>query len=190
MVTFNLILLLSTLTTTLASSPHLLRAEDVLIRPYISLPHLTSRDSPLANNTTNNAIATNNTDTAQNLAQWDTTTNAACLSRLTSLHQSSNPSGTCICYNLPALDSATGMFEADLRLFKVSQSRGAWAGIAPGDIMVGLRYNGATVSEVKPGGMGRNASESSTGEDGVQLLQTYMFVGQIDDAKMGEDMTM
>lgn len=190
MTAFNLILLaLSTLTTTtLASTPHLLRASDVLIRPYISLPHLTARDSPLSN-TTNNAITTNNTNTAQNLAQWDTTTNTACLSALTSLRQSSNPSGTCICYNLPALDSTTGMFEADLRLFKVSASRGAWAGIAPGDIMVGLRYNGATVSEVKPGDMGRNASEG-VGEDGVQLLQTYMFVGQIDDAKMGEDMTM
>ena len=185
---FKLIsLTLSTLTSSiLASSPLLLRAEDVLIRPYISLPHLVERDTPLENNT-----APININGTQNLALWDNTTNTACRTVLSGLQQSSNPSGTCICYNLPSLDSEKGSFEADLRLFKISESRGEWAGISPENIMVGLKYNGATVSEVKPGSGTNSSSGLSKRQDGgPQLLQTYMFVGQIDSAKMQGDMTM
>ncbi|CAM1510860.1 Fc.00g083730.m01.CDS01 [Cosmosporella sp. VM-42] len=174
--------LISTTTTILATTSHILRADDVLIRPYIALPQLINRRA-----TANSTDAPLTPSDNLNLTAWDSITNAACLSALSSLRQSSNPSGTCICYNLPSLDTSTGIFEADLRLFKISESRGAWAGIPPENIKVGLRYSGATVSPVT---MGNDSDIGKRDDNGPELMKAYMFVGQIDGIKMKENMTM
>lgn len=127
-------------------------------------------------------------DTSQNMTQWNTDTSAACMSALSSLMAASNPSGTAVCYNLFSLDTNAGTFMADLRLFQVSVPFGDFEGIPPADISVGLQYNGASVSPVSQGVQARDVAkrQSST----PTLLQTYMFVGQIDKAQMAQPMTM
>ncbi|KAK1779826.1 hypothetical protein QBC45DRAFT_125875 [Copromyces sp. CBS 386.78] len=84
-------------------------------------------------------------DGTLNMTAWNAQVNAACISSLRQLTAATNPSGTCVCYNLPALDNSTGVFEADLRLFRVSDARDAFAGIAPEQISVAVRFVGANV---------------------------------------------
>ncbi|KAI1801776.1 hypothetical protein F4811DRAFT_555491 [Daldinia bambusicola] len=127
-------------------------------------------------------------DSKTNMTQWNTDTTAACVTALSQLVAASNPSGTAVCYNLFSLDQNAGKFMADLRLFQVSTPFGDFEGIPPEDISVGLQYNGASVSPV---GQGVQPEKTSKRENSTPtLLQAYMFVGQIDQAKMAQPMTM
>ncbi|KAJ4257507.1 hypothetical protein NW762_008631 [Fusarium torreyae] len=173
------------------------KADDVLYRPYVSLisTSLSERDE---NSTAGQLPAGDvplNRDGSLNLTAWNTETNAACRSVLGGLHQSTNPSGTCVCYNLPSLDVKTGVFEADLRLYQVSQARGSFAAVAPEDINVGVSYSGASVMPISPkdvNGTGLRGELPSMGKraEGLELLQSYMFVGKIDTDKMTDNITM
>jgi len=135
-----------------------------------------------------------NSDGSVNMTAWETQVNDACNTALLKLPESSNPSGTCICYNIPVLDNSTGAFEADLRLYQLSEPSGQFAGIPPEKIQVGLSYIGASVSPVTPQTAQKLVSpRQADGGDTVntkrlRLLQTYLFVGQIDKAKMTEIM--
>ncbi|KAJ4289297.1 hypothetical protein N0V88_007048 [Collariella sp. IMI 366227] len=90
-----------------------------------------------------------NADGSLNMAAWDAAVNSACRDALRGLHHATNPSGTCVCYNLPLLDNSTGTFEADLRLFQLNEPGGVFEGIPQEGIEVELSYRGASVSEVK-----------------------------------------
>lgn len=126
------------------------------------------------------------------LAKWDMETSVACNEALSQLNVASNPSGTAICYNLPALDNTTGIFEADLRLYQLSVPSGEFAGIPPENIQVGLIYRGAAVSPVDPRMLGGRSVESiqrrqqptAGAAPELRLLQAYLFIGQIDTAEL------
>ncbi|CAK7210572.1 hypothetical protein SCUCBS95973_000832 [Sporothrix curviconia] len=133
-----------------------------------------------------------NADGTINMTAWDDTATAACNEALLKLPESTNPSGTCICYNLPALDNTTGTFEADLRLFQLSTPSGEFEGIPPENIQVGLSYSGASVSPVSVASasklvVGRDTASTNSS---LRLLQQYLFVGQIQEAMMTTDMSM
>lgn len=117
-----------------------------------------------------------------NMTAWDAVVNAACVAALQKLPEATNPSGTCTCYNLPALNNATGGFEADLRLYQISTPRNEFAGIPANQVQVSLSYHGSSVSPVTTA----TAAQKLTARQntGVRLLQTYMFVGQIDPEKL------
>jgi hypothetical protein len=137
-----------------------------------------------------------NTDGTINMTAWDAQANEACSSALSHLPEASNPSGTCVCYNLAALNNVTGTFKADLRLYQLSEPRGQFGGIPPEKIQVGLSYKGASVSPV--------SAQTASGEVGaaavsprqadisanLKLLQSYLFVGQIDQTEMSAPLTM
>ena len=188
-----------------------LRADDVLSLPYVShLPPssllVRRQDVEINSNTgmdgmagmTANQSVQLNPNGTLNVTAWDMATNAACAMALRPLTRSSNPSGNCICYNLPSLDSATGVFEADLRLYRISEPRESFAGVASSDISVGVEYRGASVSAVPMSqimgmGMVENRTKVMTRRAETrepQLLQTYMFVGQIDKEQMQKNMSM
>ncbi|KAH7163423.1 hypothetical protein B0J13DRAFT_36747 [Dactylonectria estremocensis] len=180
----------------------LLRAEDVLSRPYATLMsstilHSRAEENQTASeeNTDGDGIGVND-DGSLNITAWNTITNTACQRALSQLVQSTNPSGACVCYNLPSLDTETGVFEADLRLYKVSNSRGDFSSIAPEDVTVGLSYVGASVmpvseDEVSAAGMVGTLSSVAKRAAGLpELMQTYMFVGQIDQDRMETNMSM
>lgn len=135
-----------------------------------------------------------NTDNAGDITSWMQDTETACREALAQLNSATNPSGAGLCYNLPALDTNTGVFEADLRVFKVSEPSGVWAGITPQDIDVGLSFNGASVSPVQAdrmtgGGMQGDLARRQAAAQ-PQLLQSYMFIGQIDPSRMNGRMSM
>ncbi|KAL2261257.1 hypothetical protein VTK26DRAFT_4513 [Humicola hyalothermophila] len=157
--------------------------------------------------TRQSAEATNNAplnpDGTLDVAAWDEAANKACREALRNLPEASNPSGACVCYNLPLLDSSTGTFEADLRLFQRNEPRGDFEGVPQEKIEVELSYSGASVTEVKRGpatqnaaaaapptaaGLSRRQDDNNTNNDNLPLLQSYLFIGQIDKDKMTNDM--
>jgi hypothetical protein len=168
------------------------RAVDVLERRYEDLAnrYVERRQAPQSPQ----SDVVLNPDGTLNMTAWDAETSSACSDALNNLEIASNPSGTCICYNLPSLDPATGVFEADLRLFKISEPTGAFAGIPPQNIMVGLSYNGASVSPVSASRIQstqRVASRDLVRRNAtLELLQAYLFVGRIDPPRMAPDMSM
>lgn len=129
-----------------------------------------------------------NADGTVNMAAWETEVNAACTAALSKILVATNPSGTCTCYNLPALNNATGAFEADLRLYQLSAARDDFAGIAPEQVQVSLSYHGASVSPVSQTTAG--ARVAARQNENLRLLQTYLFIGQIDADKLTPGMDM
>lgn len=137
-----------------------------------------------------------NADGSINMEAWDDAATTACRDALLNIPLASNPSGTCVCYNLPALNNVTGTFEADLRLFQVSEPTGDFQGIPQEQIEVGLSYRGASVTEITPEEAARMAATSpgilarqeETRE--LRLLQSYLFIGQVDTNEMTNEITM
>lgn len=131
-----------------------------------------------------------------NVTDWNLETEAACTSALSLLNGSaSNPSGMAVCYNIPSLDSSTGVFEADLRLYMIAPATGDFAQISTQDVSVGLNYAGAAVSPVNATQLKRSTGESliswPRSENGVNKraadpiqAQQYYFVGQINQAQL------
>ncbi|KAK7926894.1 hypothetical protein PG985_003892 [Apiospora marii] len=157
----------------------------------VPLPVLEERQDSNLNLNPSNQTATNPT-TGMNMQQWNTETLKACQDALAPLTTATNPSGTAVCYNLPTLDTKTGAFMADLRLFQISQPNGEFTGIPAERIQVGLQYRGASVSPLQSN-QARSIDDTPDlvgRANGGQPLQTYMFVGQIDQAAMAQPMTM
>ncbi|KAL8711852.1 MAG: hypothetical protein Q9220_003796 [cf. Caloplaca sp. 1 TL-2023] len=78
---------------------------------------------------------------------WRNQTAAACMKSLTALGgQASNPSGLAACYNIKSLDTTTGVFEADLQLYRIAAASGDWVSLMTQAVNVGLSYSDATVA--------------------------------------------
>ncbi|KAI9749867.1 MAG: hypothetical protein M1815_002220 [Lichina confinis] len=122
--------------------PWLATAQASRIRRRQEAPSL-SADAPAPTTT----IATSN-GTDVDPQAWDAETEAACDKVVRELNgQAVSQFGVAVCYNLPSFDSATGAFTADLRLYRVAPAQGAWADIDDDDVMIGLSYTGASVSD-------------------------------------------
>lgn len=133
------------------------------------------------------------------MAAWDAETNAACIEALSRLNLATNPSGVCVCYNLPVLLNSTGEFEADLRLYKLNEPSGQFVGIPPEKIQVSLAYEHAAVGMTSASSMKRDLGVGTTAEivglesrelakREVAPLQTYFLKGQIDKTLLTGDM--
>ena len=137
-------------------------------------------------------------DGTLDVAAWDEQANKACRDALRNLPEASNPSGTCVCYNLPILDNSTGTFEADLRLFQLSEPKGDFEGIPQEKIEVELSYTGASVTEAQkqptgpqtsatpPAAAGLSTRQNNNNAGDLPLLQSYLFIGQVDKDKMSD----
>ncbi|KAJ2977316.1 hypothetical protein NUW58_g7849 [Xylaria curta] len=134
------------------------------------------------------------TATPSNMTQWDTDTLSACMTTLSTLSAASNPSGMAVCYNVVQLDTNRGEFMADLRLFAVSPPAGSWAGIPLQQMEGGLRFTGATASEINGQQLsGRDVSShyrAKRQSEGPTLQRTYMIVGRINEDQMVPPMTI
>ncbi|AEO58249.1 hypothetical protein MYCTH_2305448 [Thermothelomyces thermophilus ATCC 42464] len=130
-----------------------------------------------------------NADGSLNMEEWNNMVDKACQDALRNVKVPTNPSGTCVCYNLPLLNNRTGAFEADLRLYQLGEPTGDFQGVPQKNIEVELSYNGASVTPVNPQG-GNSLKARQEGEEGeIRMLQSYMFVGQIDKDKMSGKVT-
>lgn len=163
---------------------------DLVAEGYLAGRSASSLESRMAEGALNHVVLsrqaaptiTLNANGTVNMTAWDDQVNTACLAVLSKLPQATNPSGTCTCYNIPVLNNATGAFEADLRLYQLSAARDDFAGIPADQVQVSLSYKGASVSPV-------SASTASTKvvprqNQNLKLLQTYLFIGQVDADKM------
>ncbi|OBU00417.1 hypothetical protein VE01_01419 [Pseudogymnoascus verrucosus] len=130
-------------------------------------------------------------------ANWNASTMAACTTALVMLRGLANsPSGMAMCYNLPFLDNSTGVFEADLRLFTIGPATGAFAGVAPADVSIDVRFAGAQVQpvpvtdlvarpQVAARGLPLSWPPSKRGlfakraDQAPVMAQSFAFVGQI-----------
>ncbi|RDA89520.1 hypothetical protein CP533_1067 [Ophiocordyceps camponoti-saundersi (nom. inval.)] len=126
---------------------------------------------------------------------WNDAIKTECIKALSRLPRSTNPSGNCICYNLPSLNTDTGAFEADLGVYSVSDPRDDFAGISPKDINVGVQYAGASVTLATPQQTQDMLSRQATigrrqENNGPQLVQEYMFIGQIDKDRLASKPSM
>ncbi len=80
-------------------------------------------------------------------ADWDDQTESACSTALIALHGvATNPSGIAACYNIQSLNKSTGIFEVDLRLYRIAAPRDGWVKLDASSVGVGLSYVNATVS--------------------------------------------
>jgi hypothetical protein len=81
-------------------------------------------------------------------AEWNAQADTACMTAVMQLRgKSSNPAGLAVCYNVPYLDEAKGVFEAELRMYNVSAPTGDFVGVTPAMMMVTLQYQGATIQK-------------------------------------------
>jgi hypothetical protein len=126
---------------------------------------------------------------------WDQDTSAACTKALTTLNgNTTNPSGIAVCYNLPYYDNTTGIFQADLRLYHISDPRNEWAGVQSQDVNAALSYAGAAISPSTrkskriTRGLGSHL-EKRQGAPAPQMLQVFNFVGQINKDLVSSNMT-
>lgn len=84
---------------------------------------------------------------ADTSAKWNAQTEAACSTALIALHGvATNPSGIAACYNIESLNNSTGVFEVDLRLYRIAAPSSGWVKLNPSSVGVGLSYVNATVS--------------------------------------------
>ena len=136
-------------------------------------------------------------------ADWDDQTESACSTALIALHGvATNPSGIAACYNIPSLDSSTGIFEVDLRLYRISAPTNGWLKLDPSSAGVGLTYMNATVSATRakrakrddqtlpwfPAQRDEAADIYIRRSPGVppRRLESMTFVGTVDDGLLAE----
>lgn len=82
---------------------------------------------------------------------WRNQTAAACMQSLTALNgKASNPSGLAACYNIQSFESSTGIFNADLQLYRVAAATGDWVALMTHAVNVGLSYADPAVAPGNP----------------------------------------
>jgi len=106
------------------------------------------------------------------LELWARETAQKCMASLQNVTLASNPAGIAVCYNIPFLDPATGVFAADLRMYQVSPRVGDWVEVESIDIS--LEYQAAAVQP-----MDLNTTREISGESGPRILQQFNFLGQV-----------
>ncbi|KAL8780530.1 MAG: hypothetical protein Q9213_006426 [Squamulea squamosa] len=84
---------------------------------------------------------------ASSSEDWNKQTASACIRSLDALNgQASNPTGLAACYNIQSFNSSTGVFEADLQLYRIAAATGNWASLMTQAVNVGMSYSDATVA--------------------------------------------
>jgi hypothetical protein len=102
----------------------------------------------------------------------------ACYDAFANITKVSNAAGWAACYNILYLNNQTGIFEADLRLYQVSQPSGTFAGIQPANIHLALSYPEAAISATNQQAERRDLTPRQSSNT-MNELQQYSFVGQI-----------
>ena len=103
----------------------------------------------------------------------------ACTNALSSITTVSNAAGLAACYNILFLNNQTGVFEADLRLYQVSQPSGIFAGIQSSDIHPEASFPDAAIS-VSSSKAKRDGLAARQSNNTISQLQQYSLVGQVD----------
>lgn len=106
--------------------------------------------------------------------QFNASATTGCLDALEDLESVVNPSGMAACFNIPYFDNKTGAFEADLRVYQVTEAVGDFAGIQPSEYTLQMNIPQATISEPL-----RLVDGTLDGQQEMTLLQEFRHFGQI-----------
>ena len=134
-------------------------------------------------------------------ALWNNQTEAACMQALTSLNGvATNPAGVAVCYNVPYFDKTTGVFKAELRLYRISPPTDNWGTQQQQDVSVDVTYPYATIASGNTSMMRREVSmlswppirdiearDTLNRRDAPRELSILNFVGRLNSTMMGQD---
>lgn len=98
----------------------------------------------------------------------------ACLKALDDLVTVVNPSGMAACFNIPYFDNKTGAFEADIRVYKLTEAVGEFAGIPLSEYALKMNIPQATISNPR-----RLVDKTRNDQGEVKLLEEFRNFGQI-----------
>lgn len=119
--------------------------------------------------------------TTFNTTAWDSLIQQACTTQLSALNGvASNPAGMAVCYNVPTLDTTTGSFYADLRLYMIAPSSGTFAGVPPQNIEVALAYISAAAMKINESSFQRRDVLSGISKRAAPvLIQSFALQGML-----------
>ncbi|PGH12113.1 hypothetical protein AJ80_06834 [Polytolypa hystricis UAMH7299] len=95
-----------------------------------------------------------------------------------------NPTGMAACYNIAYFDNSTGAFEADIRLYQVSNPVDDFVGISSDDYMLEVKIPQATISEAR-----RLSVQASSDDTEMSILHDFRHFGQLASTLMVETLT-
>lgn len=120
------------------------------------------------------------------LEAWSRDTVHACAQRLAQVAATTptpNQAGVAGCWNLPLLVESTGVFAADLRLFRVAAPSGDWKDVDVSSYNISVKYDGGAA--IQPRNMTakeRVASEEGMKGSNLTKLVDSQFIGNLDRA--------
>lgn len=134
---------------------------------------------------------------------WKSETAAACSMSLAVLNgHASNPTGLAACYNIQSFNGSTGVFEADLQLYRIAAATGNWASLMTQAVNVGMSYSDATIApsnanrkreEEEETPSTTQAESDDVGRSRVRrvaaaptMVQEMSFVGKLNGNVMGQ----
>jgi hypothetical protein len=83
------------------------------------------------------------------LESWSKETVNLCAKKLNSTTIPSNPAGLAGCWNIPVLVASSGVFAADLRIFKVADPTGDWVNADVSSYNISLQYDGTAALQAR-----------------------------------------
>lgn len=106
--------------------------------------------------------------------------NAACTSAISEIKDFNSDSGLGGCYNVMYLNRTSGLFQADLRLYKVSEPKGAFSGISIDNMLVNLNSDYAQFAQVSLTPSSRRSISGRQTSDNYEEVLEGLWVGQIE----------
>ncbi|KAL8817771.1 MAG: hypothetical protein Q9223_003461 [Gallowayella weberi] len=123
-------------------------------------------------------------------SKWRSQTAAACMTSLATLNgQASNPTGLAACYNIQSFNSSTGVFEADLQLYRITAATGNWASLMTQAVNVGMSYSDATVAPSNANRKRWEATPSTTTSGSTGVGATRVRRAAVDSPSMVQEMS-
>lgn len=132
---------------------------------------------------------------------WDTITQAACLAAFNDgTNTTQRPCGVAACYNIKYYDNTTGVFQAELRLYRTSPATGMWTSMKSDGVKVKVSCKGASMAAgTMQMGKRDNAILSWPQTQrlrifrrltpGPEMIQQMSFYGEIHEDLMGQIQT-
>ena len=137
-----------------------------------------------------------------NEGDWDNVTDEACIAALqASQAAATSPSGMAACYNVKSLNDTKGSFEAEVRLYQVSEPSVQWDQGQSKGLNLGLNYARASVKEntarkdkraivdrqpTRASEMEKQSLNARSARLKPRQLETLELVGQVDNDAVPE----
>lgn len=130
---------------------------------------------------------------------WEKETESACQNALSKISMSLiSPSGMTACYNIRYFDNSTGVFQSDLRFYRMAPPAGNWTMFDSKQMSIGISCKGASLAQANPDmrkrdhrdgralkAPRRNRPTRRSNTSTPQMLQVLQFVGKLHDGQKG-----